>query len=326
MANKQARDVLGRAEEVDHVPGDAATTAWKRAARAHQNRWRQLHGWPPGLRPGSEADESRRLIGSRVDFDFAKRTNANFLHPGVATAVEQRVANPQKHQTIDEVRLYSDLLSSMPLCFNLFGPLATDPELAAAVVRRWFPDRCPSDARVKVQFEWSPGRADDQWLGDRTAFDAVIFVETANSCSLIGVETKYHEHPTRATRAADASNLPVRYREVTERAELFDDENWESRVWGQPVEQLWRDHLLALACEQHSEAYAVGHYVLAAPAANPCWSELAAQYRALGPGAHRSFEMRTIDELVTTAADCLPHTDRFRARYLDVAMSSINGE
>ena len=197
MANRQGRDILGREEEVDQVPGDATTTAWKRAARAHQNRWRQLHGWPPGLRPSRQEDDGRERIGSRIDLDFAKRTKANFLHPDVATAVERRVASPQKHQTLDETRLYSDLLSSMPLCFNLFGPLATDAELAADVVRRWFPDRCPSDARVQVEFELvPPGRADAEWLGDRTAFDAVIFIEAKDRCSLIGVETKYHEHPT----------------------------------------------------------------------------------------------------------------------------------
>jgi hypothetical protein len=36
---------------------------------------------------------------------------------------------------LDERRLWCDLLSSMPLCFNLMGPLWADPTLATGVDR-----------------------------------------------------------------------------------------------------------------------------------------------------------------------------------------------
>ena len=59
----------------------------------------------------------------------------------------------------------------MPMCFNLFGDLAgPDPELANAAVRRWWPD-APSVV-TEIKFEYSPGRLDPTYLGNRSAFDA----------------------------------------------------------------------------------------------------------------------------------------------------------
>ena len=139
--------------------------------------------------------EGARPIGSRVEEGYAREHGVNFLDETAWRAAVDRVAKPEKHQTLDSRRLYCDLLSSMPLCSNLFGPLWNDSDLAAAVVRRWFSTMCPEDGKVTVSFEWSPGRTDGRWLGDRTAFDAVIHVRANDGLRLIGVETKYHEYP-----------------------------------------------------------------------------------------------------------------------------------
>ncbi|MCU1400347.1 MAG: hypothetical protein JWN62_3456 [Acidimicrobiales bacterium] len=268
-----------------------------------------------------------RPLGSRVDADFAIEDGVNFLNDATRRAVAHRVANPQLHQTLDATRLYSDLLSSMPMCFNLFGPLWDDPELCAAAAHRWFPVICPAEARATVTFEWSPGRRDPTWLGDRTAFDAVLHVEHEGQTTLIGIETKYHEYPiteavTRVSRGAAVTRSPrPRYIVVTERAGLFASHNWIDEIWGTDLEQIWRDHMLALACMQASADITAARYVLVAPAMNPPWADLADRYSTmLTPETRVTFAYRSLESLLDQVADLVPHAHDFRNRYLAVEM------
>ena len=311
-------------ETIDHVAGQPDVTAWRRAARRHQSRWREDHGWPPGVqRRSPQQGGGFRPIGSRVDEDFAREFGVNFISDAARRAAQHRIGHPERHQTLDETRLFCDLLSSMPMCFNLFGAMWDDPDLAAAVAHRWFPELCPPDSRVQVGFEWSPGRGDDRWLGDRTAFDAVLHVGIGESTNVIGIETKYHEYAAaepvvrRRRGVEQRREAKERYLDVTEAAGLFQYSDWLEGVWGHDVEQVWRDHLLALACQQSAETDEA-LYVLVAPRANPAWSRLGRKYDdMLADGARHSFQYRSVDELLDSAADLLPDVEDFRDRYLN---------
>lgn len=328
---QSADEGLNVAEKVDRVPGQPAVTAWKRAARRHQNEWRIARGLGPGIQPSpKKSKKSPRKIGSRID-DTSAAAGMNFLTEDVIAAVKDRLDHTERFQTLDTRRLYGDLLSSMPMCFNLFGPLAVRPDLARKVTYRWFPDLCPADADVRVRFEWSPGRCQAEWLDDRTAFDAVIFINAGSQRRLIGIETKYHEHPVaeplvrknRKTRLSEKREPKPRYLEVNAKAGLCSSASVMANVWGAPVEQLWRDHLLALACQQHpTRGWAQTGYVLVAPAGNPAWPSLAHEYLALAPRAAETFKFRTIEELLDMADGLLPHGEPFRDRYLNVAVDT----
>ena len=119
---------------VDRVPGDPASTAWKRLARFRQASWRQARDYPIGAQPYGGGDDSTP-VGSRLALAYAKETGANFLTPAALAAARRRIANPERHEMLSANRLWADLLSSMPLCFNLFGDLDADPEHAARAVR-----------------------------------------------------------------------------------------------------------------------------------------------------------------------------------------------
>jgi hypothetical protein len=45
---------------------------------------------------------------------------ANFLTAAARSAVDARLGHKEHHQLLKEDRPWADLLSSMPLCFNLF--------------------------------------------------------------------------------------------------------------------------------------------------------------------------------------------------------------
>ena len=136
----------------------------------------------------------------------------------------------------------------MPLCFNLFGDLWPDSGIAAKAVSQWWPDAPGGD--VSLRFEHSPGRLDPAFLNNRTAFDAAFGIAESNGHeAIIGIETKYHEHPKREPIPAP-HRLP-RYIEVTERSNAFVPE-WRDRILGTQLQQIWLDHLLVLAMLQHS--------------------------------------------------------------------------
>lgn len=280
---------------VDRVSRDPATTAWKQRARSGQARWREARGHPIGAHP-YPGGPAATPVGSRLELEFARATGANFLTPGALAAVRARIATPEPHQMIGEDRLWADLLSSMPLCFNLFGDLAGSREAATRAVRAWWPDAPLGD--VEVRFEHSPGRRDPSFLGNQSAFDAAFELTTGSEQrAIVGVETKYHEHAI-AEPAPKAAAL-ARYAEVTERSGVF-SEGWRERIVGTDLQQIWLDHLLVLAMLQHpSKRWTWGRFVLAYPEGNPSFAAAAARYRELlRDGA--TFEARTLEDLVGT--------------------------
>jgi hypothetical protein len=216
---------------------------------------------------------------------------------------------------LSEDRLWADLLSSMPLCFNLFGDLATDPEQAALAVSAWWPS-APLGA-VTVKFEHSPGRREALFLGNRSAFDVAFEIDQGNGAqAIVGVETKYHEHAK-----AEAPPKPAalaRYVEVTERSGAFVD-GWRALLIGTDLQQIWLDHLLALSMLQHPTGiWSWARFVLVYPSENPSFGRAAAAYRSVLRDAE-TFEARTIEALIaaptvlpgaTQAAIC----DRYVAR------------
>jgi len=291
---------------VDRVAGDAETTAWKRLARLRQSQWREGRGYPIGSHPHGGGDEATP-VGSRLALQFATETGANFVSANALTAVRTRLSRPERFEMLKADRLWADLLSSMPLCFNLFGDLAGQQEAAERAVRAWWPDAPTGPATMR--FEYSPGRRDPLFLGNQSAFDAAIELDIGGGLlGLIGIETKYHEHAVVA--AVPKAPALARYLEVTERSGAFTD-GWRERVVGTALQQIWQDHLLALSMLQHpSGRWAWARFVLLYPAANASFARAATAYRTLLRDT-TTFEARTIDELIA-APEALPGITKAR--------------
>jgi hypothetical protein len=294
--------------DADRVSGRPDITDFKRRARIHQATWREEQKLPIGSHSRGGKTYAN---GSKIEA-VEEHKHANFLSPRIIEAVEARLAVPQRHQTLDEKRLRYDLLSSMPMCFNLFGELYDDPDRAAkAAAALWDTDK--SDP-VEVRFEWSPGRREANYVGDRTAFDVALVIGPDSSPqTVIGIETKYHEHATREALPHAETRMP-RYREVAETSGAFVPD-WENRILGTELQQVWRDHLLLLAMLQ-KPGWKEGRYVLVHPAGNPSFHELGKRYRDVLED-DSTFEVRTVEELVDAGVLHSSDTEkRFHERYL----------
>ncbi|UHC17820.1 hypothetical protein LRS73_08135 [Methylobacterium currus] len=219
------------------VPADHR---FKAAARFLQALWREDRGLTIGTHVNRREPHRPRRLGSRIS-TAAGALGANFLHPDITPVVTRALAYREPGAAYDIDRLKTNLLSSQPLAFNLFGPLARDPQLATRFVTEFLPGTLTEV--TDVLFEHSPGRGDPRLTADRTAYDVVLRGRDATGArSLICIEIKYSEpghepapppHP-RHTQIAHAT------------PGLFVDPN-NPTLTGAACQQFFRQHCLASA-------------------------------------------------------------------------------
>jgi hypothetical protein len=300
-------------EKVDRVPNDPETTAFKQMARLHQSLWREKKGLPIGSQPmRPKPGQKYRSLGSRIDLQYAERSEANFLTNAAKEAVRHRVANPEPKQTLNLDRLYADLLSSMPMCFNLFGPLFANNELATNAVRKWWPDALGHVN--KIRFEWSPGRQiTNRFLENRSAFDVAFEIERMDGeLGVIGIETKYHEDCHKEKNPSEARLR--RYNQVAEDSGVF-KQGASEYIVGTNLQQIWLDHLLALSMLQDSSRkWTWVKFVLIHPSGNPSFAKAAKDYFSLLKDTS-TFEVRTIESLFKIGVFEIDAEAAFRERY-----------
>ncbi len=238
---------------------------------------------------------------------------ANFLSPKIFEVVKERVR--QGHGAIDDFRLYRNMLSSQPLCFNLFGLMKNDLKLATAFWKKHFPDIV--NEVIKVEFEYAPQPA-SEFLNDKTAFDVYFeyFTEDADH-GIIGVEVKFTE--AFSQKVFDTSI----YRELVETP----GSPWKRESWDKLSDirwnQLWRDHLLAYSIIEHEySTHSEGSLVLVRhPEDTECEANVNMYKSFLKPGDKTFIDM-PLDKLLSVFDEIELYDDvkvwlkKFRERYL----------
>jgi hypothetical protein len=137
-------------------------TRFRAAARLLQSLWRGDAHIPIGMHISPNGDKPTRIkLGSRLHFKAA-RGGLNFVAPEVHQLVRRELILREEGAVIDVERLFANALSSMPLCFNLLGPMALNLEVGTAVWRRLLPGFVQTVQRIG--FEHSPGRGDARFL------------------------------------------------------------------------------------------------------------------------------------------------------------------
>jgi hypothetical protein len=215
-------------------------TRFRAAARLLQRLWLKDNNIATGLHIRSDADGDVITPLESLLSHEAANAGRNFLSPAIHTFVRHELILREIGAYYDERRLFENSLSSAPLVFNMFAPLAMDRELASAVFRHLFPDFVNSV--VSVRFETSPGRHEKGlYLEDGTAFDLAVEVTTPDGeQATIFIEQKYSEDPasTPAARLRDA------YHEASRQVGLYIDPDAAS-LRSPALNQFWREHLLA---------------------------------------------------------------------------------
>lgn len=225
----------------------AIDTRFRAAARLLQSLWLEDQGIPSissgAVASNHDGKEAGSFSGSILR-DDAARAGKNFLDPVVHRLVLRELLMREDDAAIDEERLFGNALSSMPLTFNLFGPMALDLDLATAVFRRLLPNFVH---RVEqIMFEHSPGRREDRFLADRTAFDLAIRVITPDGePATIFIEVKYSE-----SMEGPVARMRDRYNEASKQVRLYRDPD-SALLRSLALEQLWRENMTAQLAVDH---------------------------------------------------------------------------
>jgi len=276
-------------------------------ARILQSMWREEHGYPIG-----RVDE--RLFGSRLDRQWAEETLANFMGNVAQDLVRREVLDPErsKGKVYGKPRIFDNLLSSQPLCFNLFADLEQDLPMAAWAVRAMGFGQVSHV--TSIQFEHSPGRRSAEYTGDKSAFDVFVEYGTEDGKSgFLGIEVKYHEN-----LLGKAASLRPRYEEVALQTGRFREERLPD-LRAQPLQQIWRDDLLACSVILRGD-YDEGSFVFLYPEGNCHCREAIGEYRSClrSPGDFHAWTLEELYEAIKVAAGGEWRAD-LHDRYLDFA-------
>lgn len=213
---------------------------FRKAARLLQVLWLKDHNIEPGIHVrGADSDAVIMPLHSNLS-QSAARAGQNFLSPAIHAFVRRELIMREEGAAIDEERLFGNALSSMPMSFNLFAPMALDLSLATAVFKQLLPDFVQEVKGFKFEHSPSRERKPGEWLEDATAFDIAIKVITPEGeHGTIFIETKYSED-----MSGPAARLRNRYDEVSRQVALYRDPD-SPMLRTLALEQLWREHMLA---------------------------------------------------------------------------------
>lgn len=294
-------------------PGDDDFT---KRMRFHQS-WYRVHvlRLPPGPNPAAGG----ALYGNMLREEDG-RAGWNFLNAQVHASVEARLR--QDPRGLEAGRLRNNLLSSQPMCFNLFAPLAGDHALATRLMRAL--PGLPEDLEVTgIRFEYAPDK--ESHLKDNTAFDVwVEYVLPSGARGFVGIETKLTEPFSRARY-----EFSERYLRWKRHSDWWWREGAEASFADQRFNQLWRNHLLAFAMlHQDDSRYTHGYCALVHHEGDSGCDQAVQAYRQLlrPEAAHTLLVWRLGDLMERWTSQDLARAHRewinaFRLRYLDLGAS-----
>jgi hypothetical protein len=303
------------AAPVDLGPQYSRDSAFTARMRLHQS-WYRAHVLGAGYGVGPTATSPTRygnMLGAP-----AGEAGANFLTPQIFEVAKQRIA---AGGGVERFRCLHNMLSSQPMCFNVFGPLVADVELATRLMKTLL----PGEVRhvVWVAIEWAPSPK-NEYLGDATSFDAVVVYERPDGRrAFVGIETKLTDSFSPKEYKSE------RYRQLTECAEsAWRQESWSLLAQSQ-WNQLWRNQLLVEAVRRHPKHAlgANGRLALVRHPDDPMIGPVVDGYRTHLGDPDSTFVDWPLDVIVerwkaaVRSDGELAWLDELRRRYLDLAQS-----
>lgn len=226
--NNKLFDLIGS------IPGDKSE--FKKRVRFHQGWWRTfVLNEPPGPHPMDKNGTVCNTISN------GKTTFKNLISKNCSKAIEETKKQQAKYASgiLEENRLYNNLLSSQPLCFNFFGELMFNKALATKILKRFFPI---VESVEKVVFEYAPA---ENYLADNSAYDVAFIVRSCDDMGLIGLECKFTD--TFSTEKYSKAS----YKQIYSNSKIFKKPYVQYTV--SKYNQLFRNELIAESAIQNNK-------------------------------------------------------------------------
>lgn len=315
MENK---DIYGNQCESDN--------AFTKRARLIQSMYRVEIGEEEGFGP---TRASKRKYGNMISGGDV--SGKNFLMEETFEYAKERIKKKKKEkteETIEEFRLFNNLLSSQPMAFNLFHPLMLllkhDPAMVTLAVRSVFRN-IPVFEVTEIGLEFIPTPIEN-YTNDKSAMDAYIkFVDSKGGKHIIAIETKY----TDVLGVNEASHCEEQKQMLID-TDLFNFEFEELLKEGKvKLAQIYRNLLLTeryRIVEKLKDSYSV----VISPKEHPSTEkEISSVTEYLKPEYAYKLSAVTLEDFVDAMIQYLPEYyaqvyERFRGRYLEFGKVYLN--
>lgn len=302
-------------EYIDYGHQCGSDNAFTRKARLLQSMFRVEIGEEEGVGP---TKNSKRKYGNMIS--GGEISGKNFLMKETFEYAKQRVKDRKESETIDEFRLFNNLLSSMPMAFNLFHPLMLllkqEPAKVTQAIQSVFMNM-PVFEVTEIGLEFIPTPV-EKYTKDKSAMDAYIkFLDNNGGKHIIAIETKY----TDVLGVNEARNCEEQKRMLIDTG-LF-GKDFEGLLMEGKVKltQIYRNLLLTeryRMVEGLSDSYSV----IISPKGHPSTEkEIRAVNKFLKPEYTYKLSAVTLEDFVDAMIQHLPEYyvrvyERFRKRYL----------
>lgn len=307
-------DILMRHKAL--VPTD---NRFRAAARLLQALWREDRGLPIGSYVDAEGRRVR--LGSRIT-EAAGKQGVNLLTPEIAALVRRECVYRELGAMIEVERLRANLLSSMPLTFNVFAPLKLDLRQATRFLAELFPGLM-TEVRA-IRFEHSPGRGSTIYTRDYSAVDFAIYgLNAAGQRVMVGWEIKYSE----GTFEPTPNRISDRQLEITTNSGLYREAE-DPSLFLNPHQQLTRELNLCQSILDHGDVD-IGLFVLASPRLNHLTQAMGESFVAMlnspqdGRAGFVSITLESVLEALVSIG-MVAHAQAIHRRYLDFHL--VDGE
>ena len=296
-----------------------STAQFTKRCRHLQGLYRESLGLEMGVGPyaTSKNKHENMIVGGEV-------SGKNFLTPFAFEYAKQRIVNKQKNETIEEYRLFNNLLSSQPMAFNLFCPLIQlmcegKEAIVTLIAQAIFPQIAIGKVTV-VDLEYLHTDIEN-YLGDKTAMDAIIrYEDTQSRPCIIAIETKYTdvlgENSARHTERQKALIRQLGYFLSEAETKLLDGTK--------AISQIYRNFLLTESYRINEPAHEAYSVVLA-PKDHPTTQQEVASLREELRVEYRYKVLDiTLEQFVQKTLDVCPEEylkpfHDFRERYLNLS-------
>ena len=298
------------------VPTD---NRFRAAARLLQALWREDRELPIGSYV--DADGRRVRLGSRIT-EAAGKQGVNLLSPEIAALVRRECVYRELGAMIEVDRLRENLLSSMPLTFNIFAPLKLDLRQATRFMTELFPGVLTEVRAIK--FEHSPGRGRESYTRDYSAVDLCIYgLNSTGQRVMVAWEIKYSE----GTFEPTPNRTSDRQLAITANSGLYRDSE-DPGLFLNPYQQLTRELNLCQSILDHGDVD-IAVFVLASPRLNHLTQAMGESFGQLlnppqdGRAAFVSITLeRVLEALVSIGM--VAHAQALHRRYFDFHL--VDGE
>jgi hypothetical protein len=298
-------------------PGDNTFTA---KARLLQSVYRVQSGeTSPGIGPDKNSVDKHQNPTYYGNMLFqGEISGKNFFFSETFEYALKRVRDKKPEETIGEYRLFNNLLSSMPMAFNLFHPLMMikekHPDLLNRMIRNIFPE-LPVSQVDEILIEFIPTPV-ESYTKDKSAMDAaILFSDKENNKYIVAIETKY----TDSLGLNKAKDNEMKMDAALE-SDLFTVDGL--RLINKGCTQIYRNFLL-------TEKYRMVHHlkdsfsVILAPEDHPSTNpEIVSLKNYLKPENHYKLKKYSLEDFLSNLNKSCPDTFQpwlkwFFDRYLD---------